>query len=219
MSPTLLPGLRTTAVLLVLAPLGEVVEGSLSPLDGSSTTKDLAAIAAHQGRFELSVVIGLVATMLFAPAFLGLAQACLPTSPRLSRAAGWIALASMGGFMAVRMGQAVQLAGVREGLDRAQLARTIDHAAANPIGGLLLVVFLLGALVGLVLLAVISWRAGLPRVACGGLAVFQLVDFIAPTRPPYSHLLLLVALGWIGATLWQRSTAVVTSDEHAAAVV
>lgn len=206
MSPTLLPGLRTTAVLLVLAPLGEVVESSLSPLDGSSTAKDLSAIAAHQGRFELSVVIGLVATMLYAPAFLGLAQACLPRSPRLSRIAGWVALASMGGFMGVRMTQAVELAGVREGLDRTRFARTMDHTAANPIGGSILVVFLLGALVGLVLLAVICWRSGLPRIACVGLAVFQVVDFVAPMRPPYSHLLLLACLGWIATVLRSRTS-------------
>jgi hypothetical protein len=206
MSPTLLPGLRATAVLLVLAPLGEVVEGSLSPLDGSSTAKDLAAIAAHQGRFELSVVIGVVSTMLFAPAFLGLAQACLPTSPLLSRVAGWIALASMGGFMGVRMTQAVQLSGVREGIDRSQLAGTIDHAAANPIGGLILAVFLLGSLVGLILLAVISWRAGLPRVACVGVAVFQVLDFVSPTRPPYAHMVLLLALGWIASVLWRGAS-------------
>jgi hypothetical protein len=193
MSPTLLPGLRATAVLLVLAPLGEVVEGSLSPLDGSSTAKDLAAIATHQGRFELSVVIGVVSTMLFAPAFLGLAQACLPTSPLLSRVAGWIALASMGGFMGVRMTQAVQLSGVREGIDRSQLAGTIDHAAANPIGGL-------------ILLAVISWRAGLPRVACVGVAVFQALDFVSPTRPPYAHMVLLLALGWIASVLWRGAS-------------
>ncbi len=75
MSETLLPGLRATAVLLVLAPLGEVVEQLLSPLDGSSTGKDLAAIAAHQGRFEVSVLVGVLATVMYAPAFLGCVRA------------------------------------------------------------------------------------------------------------------------------------------------
>ena len=49
-----------------------MAELSLSPLDGSSTRKDLVAIAAHQGRFEPSVVLGVLATLCFAPAFLGL---------------------------------------------------------------------------------------------------------------------------------------------------
>src|SRR4051794_39102079 len=154
MSDSVLPGLRTTAALLVLAPVGEVLEQVLSPLDGSSTPKDLTAIAAHQGAFELSTVIGVVATLLYMPAFLGLAQACLPRSRRLAPVAGWTAVAAMGGFMGIRMGQAVELSGLRHGLDRTALARTIDGAGSNPIGALMLVVFLGGALVGLVLLAV-----------------------------------------------------------------
>jgi uncharacterized membrane protein YhaH (DUF805 family) len=201
-SPSLLPGPRTTAVLLVVAPLLEVAELSLSPLDGSSTRKDLVAIAAHQGRFELSVVLGVLGTLCFAPAFLGLAAACASAGPRLARAAGWIAVASMGGFMGIRMSQAIELAGIQQHLDVHDLAATIDHAPATPIGALIAVVFLLGALVGTILLAVVAWRAGLPKVACVLLAVFQVVDLVTPPRPPVSHLLLLVSLGWIAVVLW-----------------
>lgn len=215
-SSTLIPGARATAVLLILAPLGEVVEGVLSPLDGSSTTKDLAAIAAHQGMFQLSVVIGTISTFLFVPAFLGLAQACLARSPRLARVAGWTAFASMGGFLAVRMGQAIELAGVRQGIDHRSFAGAVDRAATNWIGGSLLVVFLGGALVGVILLALVAWRAGLPKVACVLLAVFQIVDFVVPSHPvPVSHLMLLVALGWFAKVLWssENKAELATADQ------
>lgn len=217
MSTTLLPGLRATSLLLVLAATGEVVEQLISPLDGSSTAKDLAAIATHQGRFELSVVIGVVSTLLYAPALLGLALACLPRSQRLAPVAGWTAVAAMGGFMGIRMGQALELSGIRSGLDRHALAATIDNAGGNPIGALVLVVFLGGALVGLVMLAVVGWRAGLPKLACAGLAAFQVVDFVAPQRPPFSHLLLLASLTWIATVLWRRGH--VAAPETAAMAV
>jgi hypothetical protein len=200
---SIVPGPRATAVLLVLAPLGMIVEGLASPISGDSTAADLRTIAAHPGAFELSVLVGTVATFLFVPAFLGLAQACLARTPRLARVAGWTTAAAMAGFVGVRMGQAVEFAGVQQGVGSHDLAATIDHASANWIGGPIFVVFLGGALLGTILLGIAGWRAGLPKAACVLLAVFQVVDVVAPDRPvPVAHVLLLVALGWIGARLW-----------------
>jgi hypothetical protein len=207
MSTTLLPGPRLTAALLVAAAVGTVAEQALSPLDGSSTPRDLDAIAAHQGVFTLSVLIGLVATILFLPGFLGIAQVCRARSPKVAGAAGWLLAFSMAGFVAVRLGQAVELATVTTHADRATVATAIDHAGNNAIGAPILVMFLGGALVGLVLMAVAGWRTGLPKVACVLLAVFQPVDAALPEHPfplgVVSHLLLLAALLVIAPVLWR----------------
>jgi hypothetical protein len=206
MSSSILPGPRTTAVLLVVAAVGEVVEALISPITGTSTAADLDAIAAHQGAFTVATVIGVVATVLYAAGFLGLASSAAPRSPRLARVGGWASAAAMLGFMGVRLGEAIELAGVRNGLDHVTLAKAIDDTAANPVGALILVLFLGGAIVGLVSLAFAGWRAGWPKAACVLLGVFQVVDFVAPSHPvPVSHLMLLVALAWISATLWRQS--------------
>lgn len=204
MSHPLFPGRRTTAALLVLAPLGELVEAFLSPLDGSSTVRDLDAIAAHQSMYVLSAGIGLVATVLYVPAFVGLAATLAGRSPRLATWAGWLAVYSMAGFFAVRFGQAIELSAVREHLDHASFARVIDGTAGTWLGAPVLVMFLLGAFSALVLFAVAGWRAGMPKVACILLGCFQVVDLGMPERFPLgevSHVLLAVALGWFALAL------------------
>lgn len=161
-------GRRATVLCLVLAPLFEVVEALLSPLRGTSTAADLRGIAGHQGLFVVSVLVGLLATLLYVPAFLGLATRCVGASPVAARLGAAFAVWSMMGFMGVRMAQAVELQAVRDGLDRGDTARLMDHLVANPIGAASLVLLLAGSAVGLVALAVAGWRAGLPAGAGAG---------------------------------------------------
>jgi hypothetical protein len=204
---SILPGRRATAVLLVVAALGELVEAAFSPLRGGSTADDLRHIAAHQGLFAVTVLVGLVSTLLYIPGFLGLADACRVRSPRLARVSGWLAVGAMCGFVAVRMGQAVELQTVRDGLSIDSGAALVDHVTGNPIAAPLLVLFLGGGLIGLVTLAVALWRAGFPRPACVLLACFQLIDLTVPSRLLVSHLLLLVALAWCAVALWSPARA------------
>ena len=177
---SILPGRRATAVLLVTASALEVAETVISPLHDGSTSSELARVAAHQGAFTLSVLFGMTAVLLFGPAFLGLADSCAGRTPRLARFAGWTAAVSMTAFFGVRGIQAVQLATVREGLDHHTAGRVIDAAGSNALGILVLVLFLGGAIVGTISLAVAAWRSGFPRVPAVLLALFQFVDLAAP---------------------------------------
>jgi hypothetical protein len=209
---SLLPSPRTAAALLVVAAAGDLAEAALSPLDGSSTLKDLQAIADHQGRFEVSVVIGLVATVLFLPGLMGLANGLMGASRRVAAIAGWLLTGAMAGFLAIRLGQAVELATVQTGGDRGDVAAAVDRTSSNVIGLPIMVMFLGGALVGLVLLAIAAWKAGLPKGACVLLAVFQPIDFVMPEHPfplgCVSHALLLVAFAWIARAIRTRSRVV-----------
>ena len=209
MSTTLLPGRRLASGMLVVAALADLAEEALSPLDGSSTLKDLAAIAGHETRFEISCAIGLVATVLFLPGLLGLANGFMDASRRVAATAGWLLAGAMAGFLAIRLGQAVELATVQTGGSRHDMATAVDHTGSNVIGLPILVMFLGGALVGLVLLAVAAWKAGMPRPACVLLAAFQPIDFVMPQHPfplgCVSHALLVVALAWIAHAVWTRA--------------
>jgi hypothetical protein len=207
MSSSILPDRRATGVLLVAASLLDLTETVLSPLADGSTSSEMGRIAAHQGQFTISVLCGMVAVLLFGPGFLGLANTCATKVPRLGRFAGWVAAASMTGFFGVRGIQAVQLATVHDGLDHATAAKVIDDAGTNPLGALVLILFLGGALVGTVALAVATWRAGLPRVPAVLLGSFQLVDLAAPGHGGtiLAHALLVVAFVWFALTLWAPS--------------
>jgi hypothetical protein len=199
-------GRRATAVLLVTGGVLEVVEQLLSPLATTSTAADLAAIDADQGRFVLSVLIGLAATVLYLPAFLGLAGATVAASPAAARIGAAFAGASMLGFVGVRVVQGFELTAARD-LDRAPGARLIDHVATNPVGATVLALFLGGSVLGLVALAVAAWRAGLPRPATVLLGAFPLADLAMPGHAGtvVSHLVLLGALTWLATALAGRS--------------
>jgi hypothetical protein len=192
------------AACLVAAPVCEVIEAVLSPLAGTSTTADLDGIAAHQSAFVASVLVGLLGTALYVPAFLGLLRRTAARRPRLSLVASVLVVASMLGFAGVRMAQAVELQVTRDRLPSAQAAALVDHLSANPIGGVLLVMFLGGSVLGMVCLAVALWRSGgFPRPAVVLLVLFPFVDLAAPGHVGTiaSHVVLLVGLTWIAVRL------------------
>ena len=62
---------------------------------------------------------------------------------------------------------------------------------------------LIGSFFGLLLLSIACWRSGVfPKVPLALLAVFLVWDFTLPTAGPLEpHLLLMVALGWLGVHL------------------
>jgi hypothetical protein len=194
---------RAAAACLVAAPALEVLEQVLSPLTGRSTAADMAAIEHHQGAFLTSVLIGIVATALLVPAFAGLGSACLGRTPRLARAGTGIVVLSMMGFFAVRMAQGMQLQLVRNHVDRHTAATLVDDLAGNPLGGTILAAFLVGSIVGLVLLAVATWRTGMPRPAAVALAIFPFADLALQGHVGTiaAHLLLLGATSWFAVAL------------------
>ena len=202
LAPSLL-GHRAVIACLVAAPALEVVETLLSPLKDTSTAADLVAIDAHRGLFVASVVAGLAATMLFVPAFLGLARATVASSPVAARIGGGVAVVSMMGFAGVRGIQAVLFETVRRAMPAKSAAALIDGVPQNTIGAVVLAAFLGGSVIGTIALAVAAWRAGLPRVPAALLVAFPFVDLAAGGHigTVVSHVVLLVALAWLAAAL------------------
>ncbi len=201
---------RALVVLLLLAPLLELAETLLSPLRGGSTADDLRAIAAHQPAFVVSVLFGIAATVLYVPAFLGLAVLSRPRARKLSAVAGAVAVLSMLGFMGVRMLQAFELQAVRQNLPTGLGAQLVDGAGGTPLGTVFLVLFLGGSVIGVPLLAVAVWRARLaPIPAVVLFLVFPFVALLVPGHmgPVVSHAVLLAGLGWIGLALTRERAA------------
>lgn len=190
-------------VCLILAPALEVIESVISPLVGTSTSADLTAIGAHRSAFTISVLVGLLATIVYVPAFLGLAASCATRSPRLARIGGTLAVVSMLGFCGVRMLQAIQLQLVNDRVASNVAAALIDHTGANPIGLAFLIMFLGGTVVGTLSLAAAAWRTGLAKPAVVLLIAFPFVDQAIPGHlgSIASHVVMFVALTGLAVSL------------------
>lgn len=197
------------AVVLVAAPLLEVVEALLSPLANGTTAQDLASIAAAPGRFAVSVLIGTAGTFLLLPALLGLARRCSARTPKLAFAAaiaaGLLALT----FAGVRATQAAELA-IATSLPNAKGAAVMDAVSANPIGAVILGLFLVVNLVGIVLLGIALLRSR--RVPVGSVVLFFLFPVLDFTLQgelgvAVSHLVLTAAFAWMAVALLRSKPA------------
>lgn len=200
---------RATAVCLILAPLLQVAEAAISPLIGD-TAGQLDAIAAHHTTFVASVLLGLVATVLYIPALVGLALDVAQRSPVLTLVAAFASICAMVGFAGVRAVQGIQLALVQSPVDQTDAVALID--GGNPILAVVLMFFMAGTLVGMVTLVIAVWRSGrFPRMPLVLVLAFVMFDMVGGPLsgesgsrliPVMAHLVLLAGLGWLGLVLW-----------------
>ena len=157
--------------------------------------------AEHPGPHQAEQA-ALVASMFFLPlGLLGLAHLARWGAPRLTAVALALVLWGMWGFHnVVALGYGA--GSVAPGAIGVDAAVDLNESYLDHLGVTLtaLVPHLLGSFLGLLLLTVACWRSGrLPRVPLALLAAFLVWDFLlAPVGPLEPHLLLAVALGWLG---------------------
>jgi hypothetical protein len=212
-------GTTAVAVLLVGAAVLDTLEQVISPLTSSTTYADVTAISQHQARFVASVLIGVAATLMFLPGILGLTARTVGRAPVASRIAAALICLGFPSFMGIRLGQAIELQGVRDGLSTRATANLVDHLNSNPIGILIVACFLVGTVVGVLVLGVAVWRAGLPRLGASLIAAFGVVDMSTEGVVPgwLVHLMLVVGFGVIALALVQRQA--VSAAQQEASVV
>jgi hypothetical protein len=147
----------------------------------------------------------LLLSMLFLPlGLLGLAQVARWHAPGLTVAATLLTVWGMWGFTnVVALGYAAGSVGPDEiGVaDSVALNEAfVDHAGV--MAGALYP-HLIGSFLGLILLSLACWRSGVfPRTPLVLLVAFLVWDFLLPAVGPFEpHLLLMVALGWLGLYL------------------
>jgi hypothetical protein len=176
-------GRTATGLLLFTGPVLLILAAIVSPdTDHKDKTRELAAIAAHKGSYITSGVIWLVASLVLALA--GFTIIKLFRGPRgvtLGQVAGvLLALGSMVGVGWYALGVVEYEMVNHKGLDTAALAQFL-HKADEP-GALapLIILFLLGIVVGQLLLGVAAIRtrivpvwAGVALIIGGPLAFFS----------------------------------------------
>jgi hypothetical protein len=144
----------------------------------------------------------LVLSTLFLPlAFLALAQVTRWHTPRLTVVATVLMLWGMWGFHNVLvLGYAAGSVG--PGSIGVDASVTLNDDFVEHAGVLVSALFphLIGSFLGILLLSIACWRSGVfPRIPLVLLAAFLVWDFTLPAVGPFEpHLLLMVALGWLG---------------------
>lgn len=168
--------------------------------------------AVHQGE-----QFALLASMLFLPlGLLGLAQVTRWHRPRLTQVATLLTVWGMWGFTnVVALGYASGSVGPGEIGVADSVA--LNDAFIDNFGVMVGALYphLLGSFLGLILLSIACWRSGVfPKAPLALLVGFLLWDFLLPSVGPLEpHLLLMVALVWLGvhlarmpARMWSGAT-------------
>lgn len=170
---------RFGAVTILTAPIWFAVAELTYPTEGNDPAGELATDAAHHGQLLLAIGSGLLAAILFIPAFFALMNPV--------RARGTV-LAHLGGALAL-LGNALSglaLVGLQfflyeasaPGTDRAALATFLEGATHDPAGAPLLIGHYLFVL-GIVLLAVGLFRGRVgPRWASVALGLGPVLDAV-----------------------------------------
>ena len=173
------------AVLAVVGLLLQVVEFLLENPKSHNATR-VAYWSVHEGRVSWSNAVGLLAVPFLIAAFGVMVTLCRRSAPRLAVTAGALLLCGMVGLAALH-GYELAAQGLTRAGERTAAVNVLDGNNLGPAGGMLLVLFIGGALFGTVALAIAMWQSPLvPRLAPVLLIAFVILD--AAGYPLVSHL-------------------------------
>jgi hypothetical protein len=161
---------RVAAVLMPIGPAAVAVLRFVLPADP----------AAHPGAQRLVVWLGLVAVLTLLPGALAAIRLLRRYTPLL---ATWIAALLVPGYLgmtALIVADAGTLGAIDLGLPAGQVTELSDATFAVPTMTILVLLFVVGHIVGTLLLGIAAFRARLmPRPVAGALAVSQFVHLAA----------------------------------------
>jgi hypothetical protein len=161
------------ALLMPLGPAALAVLRFILPYDTTDSPQEMvAAIAADQAAQEAVLGLGLVAVFTLIPGAFAVVRLVRPRAPRLTTVAAAFLLP---GYLALFGGASVDtdiLVGLQAGIDPATLTRLVV-AQDTGLGVVAITVFVVGHIVGSVLLGIAFWRS---RVVHRGWAVAMVVS-------------------------------------------
>jgi hypothetical protein len=190
---------RTLAVIsLIATPLLLFVGILISPDTSDDAAKALAEIADNEVGYVIGGLLFLIAPLAFVPGMLGIMRLMRRHGVTIGQAGA--ALIMIGALITVSFygfGVIEYVAATDSGLDRVEMARLVDAAEDTALNLPFLVAFVLGLVLGSVLLAIGLWRSGVvPRWSPVALVVSTVVSFFAESAVlgAVSFVLLLAAL-------------------------
>lgn len=167
------------AALLPLPPLAVAVLRWVFPsFSASDTAESLTAAAAHPAAQEAVVWLGVVTMLTMVPAVLAALRLARRRRPVLAMVAAAVNLVAYLGAGPLFAADLLTLVAARPEYDRAEITGYVDAVMAHPASGVGLGAFVLGHIVGMVLLGAALWGI-IPRWASVALIVSQPLHFVA----------------------------------------
>ena len=204
-------GRTATGIALVVGPVLFLISSIVQPnTDHKDKLRELAAVSAHKGTYFLSGILFLVAAAVLMFAAFGLVK--------LFRGPRGVTAGQVAGFL-LMLGSAVTFGWYalgaieyemvnQKGVNRAAMAQFL-HKADNTSSLLpLILAFLIGTVLGLVLLGIAAWRTGLvPRWTAILLIVSGPFGFFANGRAAsiVQNAVMLIALGMLSRSILSMS--------------
>jgi hypothetical protein len=195
---------RTLAGLcLIAAPLAGLAATVVHPPAALDIGERLTMVAEYPTRFLASNLLAVLVQILLVPALLGLLHLLKGRGVVLGHIGGGLALAGVFGYMGVLATEFVVLEMAAGG--RQEMIALAERVYGSVGFGIFLLMFLLGLLLGFIILSVALWRARIaPIWAAACIAVGSVLDFVASTSTlavVLTWILFLIGLGWVGLKL------------------
>ncbi|MFI0353329.1 hypothetical protein [Actinomadura sp. 9N407] len=196
MTATMAPSTRTAVpvrriALALLIPIGPLSIAILRAVLPYTTTDDYAAVidkvTAHQGAQSAVLWLGLIGVLTAVPGVIAVGLYAARYSPRLGTAGLVLATAGFSGLYALLGTDQTALSAVRAGLDPAIAARLLGDA--HPSTVVATAVFVIGHVLGVVLLGTALWRGGaVPAWAALTIVISQPLHFVFAVVVPNAAL-------------------------------
>lgn len=191
-------GPRAAVVIATVGPLTIAALRGLLPYDTVDDTTTIAStITAHPAAESGVLWLSYLALLTLPLAVLIVSRVAMRVRPQLGTIAAvvaWVAFASLAFLVTPDL--AAQ-AGADAGLPPATTAAVLTAIESNPVASTALVIYVVGHILGAVLLGLALWRA-IPRWAAAALIVSQPMHFVVTVIVP-NHLL--DALAWVLTTI------------------
>jgi hypothetical protein len=173
-------GRTLTGLALIVGPVLMLVSGIIGPdTDNDNKLKELNSVAAHKSAYIWSSVLFLLGALVLLAASVGIIHLFRGRRVTLGQIAGSLLLLGSAATTAFYAFTIVEYEMVNQpGLDRAQMAKFLDKANNTASGLPLFILFIVGIILGLILLAIAAWRAKLipiwaaALIFLGGLLAF-----------------------------------------------
>lgn len=198
---------RTLAVVAPLSAICIATETLVSPAAVSDeAAQRIPAMAESLDRVQLQMGAGAVGLLVAVPSVLALVAATRRRSPRLALVGGVLLYLAFTFTWSMPSTTDIEFIAARDGLDVGAVARVSDLVSNHPVSVISLIVFLLGQLVGLVLLGIAMWRGRVgPRWMAAVLVFSGPAHLLARSNLSAAATWLMTAVGLAGASiaLWQ----------------
>ena len=193
-----------TGASLIVAPLLLLLANAIDPATSDHAADRLPQIAGHQARYIVAAYLLVAGAWAFVPGLMGLWSLFRGPRVTLGQVGAGLVLAGTVTTIAFVGFGVYEYEAATSGLDPSQMARLADNAESSAVAIPLLIVFLLGVVIGSLILAWALWRrrivpAWSPAAIAAGAMLNLAAD--APALSAIAFALQLVGYGYVGLRL------------------